>query len=76
MGIYTNDLHKHIKSLDSGTKPSYPSNYITTLRSIDRDAQNWKFQYNEAVKNYKILKEAYFLSLHKEDGTFEITKWL
>ena len=76
MGVYTNDLHKHIKSLDSGTKPSYPLTYVSKLRTIDKEAQDWKTKYNEAVNVYKIAKEVYFLSLHKNDGTSDIAKRL
>lgn len=76
MGIYTNDLHKHIKSLNSGAEPSYPPDYVSKLRAIDKDAQEWKIKYNEALNTYKIAKELYFLSLHNSDGTFDIGKWI
>lgn len=76
MGIYTNDLHKHIRSLDSGFTPNYPPSYIPELRTIDTDAQAWRKQYQEAVKLYKELSECYQLSLYKSDGSFDFASWL
>lgn len=76
MGIYTNALHKHIKSLDSGLIPNYSPSYIPKLRVIDIEAQAWKKKYNEAVSLYNELSECYHLSLYKSDGTFDIASWL
>lgn len=76
MGIYTNDLHRHIKELDSGLTPIYSSSYVPELRTIDKEAQKWKKKYNEAVNIYKNLQKDYRLSLYKSDGTFDITSWL
>lgn len=76
MGVYTNDLHKHVKSLDSGAVPSYPSSYVSKLKSIDKEAQEWRTKYNEAVNTYKIEQECYFLLLHNSDVTFDISKWI
>lgn len=42
MGIFTNDLHEHIKMLNSGLVPNYPSSYISKLKDIDNNAQKWK----------------------------------
>lgn len=76
MGIYTNDLHRHLKALDSGEAPAYPPEYIPMLKIIDKEAQDWRTKYNEAVNVYKMARELYFFSLHKKDGTFDIAKWL
>lgn len=76
MGIYTNDLHKHIRSLDSGFTPNYSSSYISKLRAIDIEAQAWKKEFNEEVSLYKELSECYQLSLYKPDGSFDIASWL
>lgn len=77
MGIYTNALHKHINSINSGLIiPNYSPSYIPKLRAIDTEAQAWKKKYNEAVSLYKELSECYHLSLYKSDGTFDIASWL
>lgn len=76
MGIYTNDLHKHIRSLDSGFTPNYPPSYIPELRTIDTQAQAWRKEYNGAVNLYKELSEYYQLTLYKSDGSFDFASWL
>lgn len=76
MGIYTNDLNRLIKALDSGLTPNYSPLHIEELRAIDKDASKWKTNYNKAVSLYKELQECYRLSLIKPDGTFDIVRWL
>ena len=76
MGIYTNDLHKHIKKLNAGLTPNYPLSYIPKLQDIDKKAQKWKKDYIEAVNIYKDLKERYRLSFYNSDGTFDFANWL
>lgn len=76
MGIYTNDLHKHLKSVDSVLIPNYPNSHIPKLKAIDAEAQEWKKAYNKAVSLYYELKECYRLSLYRSDGTFDIASWV
>ncbi|HAB61448.1 MAG TPA: hypothetical protein DCE48_12285 [Lachnospiraceae bacterium] len=75
-GIYTTDLHKHVKALASGVVPNYSPSHLPELKSIDSKAQQWRKDYNEAVNLYKELSECYRLSLYQSYGTFDIANWL